>query len=147
MLSTLELAVPERGQVRVYTAPKAARELGVSTKTLVARVTSPLYPQIVGWPPRSELNPTHAWLVDADLIDGLLATPVDATPGVSSVADDRARLREERQLFEMERAVFERDRLQQLEEDNTRLRSEVERLRAQVSALGLVVQQLTTESL
>jgi hypothetical protein len=139
-MEPVSVSVPDRGDVRTYTAPVAARALGVTAKTVVSWVATGC---LAGWPPRSTVNPSRSWVVDAAAVDRRVeATSSPASPPVTAPTVESP-WQVERQLLDLERSVFESSRLTQLEEDNARLRAERDRLAGQVAALGRLVHELT----
>ena len=143
------VAIPGRGQLRVYGAPDVARAFAVTPKTVVSwiRGDGPGGSRFSGWAPHSVSPDDRRWLVDADEVDAELARrgPPPAALG-EAVAAERLRLHEERQLLELERSLFLRERTAQLEEENAALKAEVARLRARLAALGQAVRDLTADA-
>ena len=139
---------PELGHRRAYLTSTVAEMANVTSKTITAWVcpggTAAPAP-LRGWAPKTDVNPTGRWLIDADLADAAFGSgsAVGALDADTALSVERERLTEERTLFELERRVFEESRIAQLENENAHLRARNEHLTTQVSKLGGVIRDLT----
>ena len=142
----------EAGRRRAYATATVANMAGVTPKTVVTWVSdagaSPSAP-LRGWAPKTEVNPSGRWLVDADMADeawGSGALTRTQTFEDETLIAERERLSEERSLFELERRVFEESRITQLENENALLRTANSKLSSQVSRLGGLIRDLTADT-
>lgn len=142
---------PELGRRRAYTTTAVAAMANVTPKTVTTWVSdgggaapAPLR----GWAPKSGVNQSGRWLIDADMADdafGGVRTATTMLPASDPLAGERERLAEERAVFDLERRVFEESRIVQLENEVARLRAQNEKLSSQVSRLGGVIRDLTSD--
>ena len=141
---------PELGPRRAYLTSVVADMANVTPKTVTtwvadsgAQAPAPLR----GWAPKTEVNRSGRWLIDADMADAAFGrsqrVPENATVDTAALDSERAQLAEERAVFDLERRVFEESRIEQLENEVARLGADNEKLSSQVSKLGGVIRDLT----
>ena len=157
---------PDLGDVVAYASPDAAKLLGLSAKSMIARVTAKQgrRAELRGWAPGTDANPNRAWMIDAAQVDRLGESNTDVLrtelaevrSQLAEVMDQRRLEREavdrdvqaladESATIAIERSTYQQSTLDAAHAEVERLRGERDQARAAVLTLGETVASLTAQ--